>query len=56
MITILELLLNFVLFIFTDELVAEIKNDIAIAERQLDEPVVNKLKNNDFLIINKTSH
>ncbi|XP_011166636.1 riboflavin kinase [Solenopsis invicta] len=38
-----------------DELVTEIKNDIAIAERQLEEPVVNKLKNDDFLI-NKTSH
>ncbi|EGI68145.1 Riboflavin kinase [Acromyrmex echinatior] len=37
-----------------DELVTEIKNDIAIAERQLEEPVVNKLKNDDFLMINKT--
>lgn len=39
-----------------DELIIEIKNDIAIAERQLEEPVVNKLKNDDFLTINKASH
>ncbi|XP_018337145.1 PREDICTED: riboflavin kinase [Trachymyrmex septentrionalis] len=36
-----------------DELITEIKNDIVIAERQLEEPVVNKLKNDDFLMINK---
>jgi len=44
---------NFMLFIIADELITEIKNDIVIAERQLEEPVVNKLKNDDFLMINK---
>jgi len=39
-----------------DELIKEIKNDIAIAERQLEEPVVNKLKNDDFLMTIKTNH
>ncbi|XP_011694256.1 PREDICTED: riboflavin kinase isoform X2 [Wasmannia auropunctata] len=34
-----------------DELITEIKNDIAIAESQLEEPVINKLKNDDFLMI-----
>ncbi|XP_032681930.1 riboflavin kinase [Odontomachus brunneus] len=33
-----------------EELIKEIKNDIAIAEKRLEEPVVNKLKNHDFLI------
>jgi len=41
------------LLIIADELITEIKNDIVIAERQLEEPVVNKLKNDDFLMINK---
>ncbi|XP_011882808.1 PREDICTED: riboflavin kinase [Vollenhovia emeryi] len=38
-----------------DELIVEIKNDIVVAERQLEEPVVNKLKNDDFLAVNKTN-
>ncbi|EFN83892.1 riboflavin kinase [Harpegnathos saltator] len=33
-----------------EELIKEIKNDIAIAEKRLDEPVTNKLKDHDFLI------
>lgn len=33
-----------------EELVKEIKNDIAIAEQKLEDPIVNKLKNDDFLI------
>lgn len=44
------------LLIFADELITEIKNDISIAERQLEEPVVNKLKTDDFLMINKPNH
>ncbi|XP_067208040.1 riboflavin kinase isoform X2 [Linepithema humile] len=32
-----------------EELIKEIKNDIAITEQQLEEPVANKLKNDDFL-------
>lgn len=44
----------FVLFILSEELIKEIKNDIAIAEQKLEEPVVNKLKNDDFLT-NKTN-
>lgn len=35
-----------------EELIKEIKNDIAIAEQKLEEPIVNKLKNDDFLITN----
>ncbi|KAL6267811.1 hypothetical protein P5V15_000883 [Pogonomyrmex californicus] len=35
-----------------DKLIKEIKNDIAIAEHQLEEPVLNKLKNHDFLMTN----
>ncbi|KAM0734613.1 Riboflavin kinase [Formica fusca] len=38
-----------------EELIKEIKNDIAIAEQKLEEPVVNKLKNHNFLITNKTN-
>jgi len=41
--------------ILSEELVKEIKNDIAIAEQKLEEPIVNKLKNDDFLIINKAN-
>ncbi|XP_050463309.1 riboflavin kinase [Cataglyphis hispanica] len=33
-----------------EELIREIKNDIAIAEQKLEEPVVNELKNENFLI------
>ncbi|EFN69796.1 Riboflavin kinase [Camponotus floridanus] len=33
-----------------EELVREIKNDITIAEQKLEDPIVNKLKNDDFLI------
>lgn len=36
------------LFIFAEELIKEIKNDIAITEQKLEEPVVNKLKNDEF--------
>lgn len=42
---------NFILFL-SEELIKEIKNDIAIAEQKLEEPIVNKLKNDDFLITN----
>ncbi|XP_070156101.1 riboflavin kinase [Polyergus mexicanus] len=38
-----------------EELIKEIKNDIAIAEQRLEEPVVNKLKNDNFLITNITN-
>ncbi|XP_020291795.1 riboflavin kinase [Pseudomyrmex gracilis] len=38
-----------------DGLIKEIKNDIIIAEQRLEEPIVNKLKHNDFLMINKTN-
>lgn len=50
------LLYDFVLFIFTEELIKEIKNDIAITEQQLEEPVANRLKNDDFLIMTKTNN
>lgn len=33
-----------------EELIREIKNDIAIAEQKLEDPIVNKLKNDAFLI------
>lgn len=45
---------NLMLFIVSEELIKEIKNDIVIAEQKLEEPVVNKLKNDDFLT-NKTN-
>lgn len=38
------------LLILSEELIREIKNDIAIAEQKLEDPIVNKLKNDDFLI------
>ncbi|XP_070156102.1 riboflavin kinase-like [Polyergus mexicanus] len=38
-----------------EELIKEIKNDIAIAEQRLEEPAVNKLKNDNFLITNITN-
>lgn len=43
------------LLILLEELIREIKNDIAIAERKLEEPTVNKFKNDDFLIINEAN-
>lgn len=46
--------INSTLFL-TDDLIKEIKNDIIIAEQRLEEPIVNKLKYNDFLMINKTN-
>lgn len=41
---------HLLLLIFTEELIKEIKSDIAIAEERLEEPITNILKNHDFLI------
>lgn len=46
---------DFILLILPEELIKEIKNDIAIAEQKLEKPVVNKPKNDNFLITNKTN-